>query len=82
MHGTSARARTHTHTHTCTHTNTHEHTHLQTQEEDMQKIDIAEFNIMTRYLLGPESRAFLSAYTQDVLKNHTDIPPPSFSGRV
>ena len=41
-------AHTCTHLHTHTHTRTHTHTH--TQEEDMQKIDIAEFNILCKSL--------------------------------
>jgi len=39
------------------------------KEEDMEKIDIAEFNILCKSLPGPQ---FLMAFMKDTLKNHMD----------
>ena len=52
-------ARTHARVRMRAHTHLHTDTLTPTQQEDMAKIDIAEFNIMCKTLMGPGSRPFL-----------------------
>ena len=53
----------HTHTHTHTHTRgVHSHTHV--QKEDLEKIDLAEFNVMCK------DPSWTMGYVEDIFKNH------------